>query len=88
MDGRFFIAKHFYYILQEVFPMKDMPKAYDHSAVEQTLYDRWEKAGYFHAAPNPDKTPYTIVIPPAQHHRQTPYGPRPGRDLAGRAHPL
>ena len=64
MDGRFFIAKHFYYILQEVFPMKDMPKAYDHSAVEQTLYDRWEKAGYFHAAPNPDKTPYTIVIPP------------------------
>ena len=44
--------------------MKDMPKAYDHSAVEQTLYDRWEKAGYFHAAPNPDKTPYTIVIPP------------------------
>lgn len=44
--------------------MKDMPKAYDHSTVEQKLYDHWEQAGYFHAAPNPDKKPYTIVIPP------------------------
>ncbi|MEA4969648.1 MAG: valine--tRNA ligase [Candidatus Pelethousia sp.] len=44
--------------------MKDMPKAYDHSTVEQRLYEGWEQAGYFHAAPNPDKKPYTIVIPP------------------------
>ena len=44
--------------------MKDIPKAYDHSTVEQRLYEGWEKAGYFHAAPNPDKKPYTIVIPP------------------------
>ena len=44
--------------------MKDMPKAYDPSAAEQRLYQGWEKAGYFHAAPNPAKKPYTIVIPP------------------------
>ncbi|MEL7602070.1 MAG: valine--tRNA ligase [Bacillota bacterium] len=42
----------------------DMNKTYDHSAVEQRLYDHWEQSGYFHAAPNPDKKPYCIVIPP------------------------
>jgi valyl-tRNA synthetase len=42
----------------------DMNKTYDHSAVEQRLYDHWEQSGYFHAAPNPDKRPYCIVIPP------------------------
>ena len=41
-----------------------MPKIYDHTAVEQNWYQKWEENGYFHAAPNPDKTPYTIVIPP------------------------
>ncbi len=41
-----------------------MPKTYDHASVEQTWYEKWEKSGYFHAAPNPDKQPYTIVIPP------------------------
>ena len=43
---------------------EDMPKTYDHASVEQTWYEKWEKSGYFHAAPNPDKQPYTIVIPP------------------------
>lgn len=43
---------------------QDIPKSYDHSAVEQFWYKTWEKKGYFHAAPNPEKTPYTIVIPP------------------------
>ncbi len=42
----------------------DMPKAYDHTSVETRLYERWEKNGYFHAEPNPDKEPYCIVIPP------------------------
>ena len=44
--------------------MKEMPKAYDHQGVEEKLYEKWEKNGYFHAEPNPDKEPYTIVIPP------------------------
>ena len=43
---------------------EEMPKAYDHASVEQTWYEKWERNGYFHAAPNPNKTPYTIVIPP------------------------
>ncbi len=43
---------------------EDMPKAYDHSSVENRLYETWEKNGYFHAEPNPEKEPYCIVIPP------------------------
>ena len=44
--------------------MKEMPKAYDHQIVESKWYEKWEKSGYFHAEPNPEKTPFTIVIPP------------------------
>ena len=43
---------------------REMPKAYDHSAVENRLYETWEKNGYFHAEPNTGKPPYCIVIPP------------------------
>ena len=43
---------------------EEMPKAYDHASVEQAWYEKWERSGYFHAVPNPNKTPYTIVIPP------------------------
>ena len=44
--------------------MKEMPKTYDHQIVESKWYEKWEKNGYFHAQPNPEKTPFTIVIPP------------------------
>ncbi len=44
--------------------MKEMPKTYDHQIVENKWYEAWEKNGYFHAEPNPNKTPFTIVIPP------------------------
>ncbi len=43
---------------------EDMPKTYDPSSVEDRLYEKWEKSGYFHSEPNPDKPPYCIVIPP------------------------
>ncbi len=46
------------------FAPEEMPKTYDPSAVEDRLYEKWEKNGYFHSAPNPDKEPYCIVIPP------------------------
>jgi valyl-tRNA synthetase len=39
-------------------------KIYDPRKVEDRIYDFWQKGGYFHAEPNPDKQPYTIVIPP------------------------
>ena len=42
----------------------EMPKTYDPASVEHAWYEKWERNGYFHAAPNPGKTPFTIVIPP------------------------
>ena len=42
----------------------EMPKTYDPASVEQAWYEKWERNGYFHAAPNPEKKPFTIVIPP------------------------
>ena len=44
--------------------INEMPKTYDPSSVEDRLYKKWEESGYFHSAPNPEKKPYTIVIPP------------------------
>ena len=44
--------------------MKELPKIYDPKAVETKIYDMWLKGGYFHAERDPDKKPFTIVIPP------------------------
>ncbi len=43
---------------------KEMEKVYDPQSVESRLYAAWEEKGYFHAVPDPDKKPFTIVIPP------------------------
>ncbi|HKH35610.1 MAG TPA: class I tRNA ligase family protein, partial [Rubrobacter sp.] len=42
-----------------------IPKTYDHRAVEGRWYTEWERRGVFEADPNPDKEPYCIVIPPS-----------------------
>jgi valyl-tRNA synthetase len=42
---------------------KELSRNYD-PAREEALYAEWLKRGYFKAAPNPDKEPYTIMIPP------------------------
>ncbi|MCS7237359.1 MAG: valine--tRNA ligase [Thermoguttaceae bacterium] len=42
----------------------ELPKVYEHKPVEQRWYRFWEEKGYFHSEPNPNKKPYTIVIPP------------------------
>ncbi len=42
----------------------EMPKTYDPRATEPRIYARWEEAGAFAARPNPDKHPFTIMIPP------------------------
>ena len=42
----------------------ELPKVYDPKASEEKLYQFWEKSGFFHAEVNPDKKPFTIVIPP------------------------
>ncbi|MDO5701862.1 MAG: valine--tRNA ligase [Lachnospiraceae bacterium] len=43
---------------------KQLAKTYDPKGLEDRLYDKWMKGGYFHAEVNPDKKPFTIVIPP------------------------
>ena len=43
---------------------KDLAKTYDPQGIEDRLYQKWIDAGYFHAEVNPDKKPFTIVIPP------------------------
>lgn len=42
----------------------ELPKQYDHAAAQQRWYPFWEEQGYFHSEPNPQREPYTIVIPP------------------------
>ncbi|MBU1808246.1 MAG: valine--tRNA ligase [Candidatus Omnitrophica bacterium] len=42
----------------------ELPKTYNPQEVEDRIYSDWESRGYFHAAPDPQKKPYSIVIPP------------------------
>ena len=42
----------------------EMSKTYDPKEFEKRIYEEWEQGGYFKAEPNPDKVPFTIVIPP------------------------
>ena len=42
----------------------ELPKQYDHLAAQQKWYPYWEQQGYFHAEPDSEREPYTIVIPP------------------------
>ena len=44
--------------------MKELPKIYDPKQVESKIYRYWTDGGWFHAERDPDKKPFTIVIPP------------------------
>ena len=44
--------------------MKELEKLYDPAQVEDKIYQSWMEGGYFTAQPDPDKEPYTIVMPP------------------------
>lgn len=37
---------------------------YNPAEVEGKIYQEWLEKGFFHSEPNPDKEPYTILIPP------------------------
>ena len=41
-----------------------MAKVYDPAGVEKRIYQNWEEKGYFKGHADPDKKPFTIVIPP------------------------
>ena len=43
---------------------KELAKTYDPKGLEDRLYQKWMDKGYFHAEVNPDKKPFTIVMPP------------------------
>ena len=43
---------------------KELPKVYDPRDVEPRIYKMWMDGGCFKAEPNPDKKPFSIVMPP------------------------
>jgi len=43
---------------------KELPKTYEPREVEGKIYDSWMEAGCFHAEPDPEKKPFSIVMPP------------------------
>ena len=44
--------------------MKQLDKVYDHKTTEKKIYDMWIKGGYFRAEIDPEKKPFSIVMPP------------------------
>ncbi len=44
--------------------MKELPKVYEPKAVEKKIYDMWMKGGYFKGVIDPEKKPFSIVMPP------------------------
>ncbi|WP_207753832.1 valine--tRNA ligase [Pseudoflavonifractor phocaeensis] len=43
---------------------KELPKVYEPQEVEGRIYEMWEKNGCFKGHRDPDKKPFTIVMPP------------------------
>ncbi len=43
---------------------KELEKTYNPAKLEDRLYRKWEKNGYFHAKVDKSKKPFTIVMPP------------------------
>ena len=44
--------------------MKQLPKVYDPQSTEKRIYRMWLDGGWFGARRDPDKKPFTIVMPP------------------------
>ena len=44
--------------------MKELPKVYDPQATEKKIYDMWMQGGYFKGVIDPEKKPFSIVMPP------------------------
>ena len=42
----------------------NIPKVYDPASVEKKWYKYWMDKGFFHQEVDPDKTPFSVVIPP------------------------
>ena len=44
--------------------MKELPKVYEPQTVEKKIYDFWMKGGWFKGEIDPEKKPFSIVMPP------------------------
>ena len=44
--------------------MKELPKVYDPGTVEKRIYEMWQLHGCFKGVIDPDKKPFSIVMPP------------------------
>ena len=44
--------------------MKELPKIYEPQQVEGRIYQMWMDHDCFKAEPDPDKKPFSIVMPP------------------------
>ena len=44
--------------------MKELPKVYDPGTVEKKIYEMWQSHGCFKGVIDPDKKPFSIVMPP------------------------
>ena len=44
--------------------LKGLAKTYDPAAVERDWYERWEASGYFTPERDPQREPYTVIMPP------------------------
>ena len=42
----------------------ELPKQYDPKEAQQRWLAFWDERGYFHSEPDPNRKPFTIVIPP------------------------
>ncbi len=42
----------------------ELEKTYDPKGMEEKLYEKWMEKKYFHAEVDPEKKPFTIVMPP------------------------
>ena len=49
---------------RKVFMARELSKTYDPAIVEKKTYAMWKDGGYFRAERDPEKKPFTIVIPP------------------------
>ncbi len=67
--------------------MKELAKQYDPSQVEDRIYQFWLDGGYFHTKADPDKKPYTIVMPPPNVTGQLHMGHAVDEHHAGYPHP-
>ena len=56
--------------------MKELPKVYEPQQVEGRIYQMWMDHDCFKAEPDPDKKPFSIVMPPPNITGQLPSMPR------------